>query len=148
VIKATLAETEENAQKALSVKDLQELLALQASVLAPVTEKVLSYGRHVNEIASAMRAEFAKVADAQCEALNRRAQALVDDVAKNAPAGSEAVIASMKSAISAANTVYETMHRSTQQAIEMAESNSEAAAAAASRAAQGATAQAARATRK
>ncbi|KAG0191942.1 hypothetical protein DFQ28_010468 [Apophysomyces sp. BC1034] len=45
VVKSTLAELHENAQRALSVKDAQELLSLQASLTQPVAEKVLSYGR-------------------------------------------------------------------------------------------------------
>jgi phasin family protein len=52
VVKSTLAESQENAQRALSVKDAQELLALQAGLTQPVSEKALSYGRHVYEIVS------------------------------------------------------------------------------------------------
>ncbi|CAH2771617.1 MAG: Granule-associated protein [uncultured Caballeronia sp.] len=36
---------------------------------------------------------------------------LVENVAKNAPAGSETAVAVMKSAITAANTTYETIHK-------------------------------------
>ena len=65
VVKSTLTESQENAQRLLSVKDAQELIALQASLSQPVAEKVLSYSRHLYEIASATQAEFAKVAEAQ-----------------------------------------------------------------------------------
>jgi phasin family protein len=127
VVKSTLAESQENAQRALSVKDAQELLALQASLAQPVAEKVLSYGRP------------------QYEEQNRKVQALVDNVAKNAPAGSETAVAVMKSAITAANTTYETVHKATKQAVEIAESNFNAAATAATKAAQQAASQASRA---
>ena len=93
VVKSTIAESQENAQRALSVKDAQELLALQASLTQPVAEKVLSYGRHLYEIASATQAEFARVAEAQYEEQNKKVQALVENVAKNAPAGSETAVA-------------------------------------------------------
>src|ERR1700738_5209442 len=43
VVKSTLAEIQDNAQKALSVKEPQELLALQASPMQPFAEKILSY---------------------------------------------------------------------------------------------------------
>jgi hypothetical protein len=43
VVKSTLAEIQDHARKALSVKDPQELLALQASLTQPFAEKVLSY---------------------------------------------------------------------------------------------------------
>src|SRR6185437_4638289 len=123
VVKSTLAESQENAQRALSVKDAQELLALQASLAQPVAEKALSYGRHVYEILSATQGEFTRVAEAQFEEQNRKVQSLVENVAKNAPAGSETAVAVMKSAITAANTTYETVHKATRQAVEIAESN-------------------------
>lgn len=135
VVKSTIAEGQENAQRVLSAKDAQELLALQASLTQPVAEKVLSYGRHLYEIASATQAEFARVAEAQYEDQNRKVQSLVDNVAKNAPAGSETAVAVIKSAITAANTTYETVHKATKQAVEIAESNFNAATAAASKAA-------------
>src|SRR6201996_2101141 len=65
VVKSTLAESQENVQRALSVKDAQELLALQASLAQPVADKVLSYGRHLYEIASTTQAEFTKAAESQ-----------------------------------------------------------------------------------
>ncbi|MEM5385398.1 phasin family protein [Paraburkholderia phymatum] len=144
VVKSTIAEGQENAQRALSVKDAQELLALQAGLTQPVAEKVLSYGRHLYEIASATQAEFARVAEAQYEEQNKKMQALVENVAKNAPAGSETAVAVIKSAITAANTTYETVHKATKQAVEIAESNFNAAATAASKAASQAAAQASR----
>ena len=144
VVKSTIAESQENAQRALSVKDAQELLALQASLTQPVAEKVLSYGRHLYEIASATQAEFARVAEAQYEEQNKKVQALVENDAKNAPAGSETAVAVIKSAITAANTTYETVHKATKQAVEIAESNFNAAATAASKAASQAAAQASR----
>lgn len=134
VVKSTLAESQENVQRALSVKDAQELLALQASLTQPIAEKVLAYGRHVYEIASATQAEFAKVAEAQYEEQNRKVQALVDNVAKNAPAGSETAVAALKSAINAANTTYETVQKAAKQAVEIAETNFNAAAAVATKA--------------
>src|ERR1700692_4703032 len=148
VVKSTLAESQENAQRALSVQDAQELLALQASLAEPVAEKALSYGRHLYEIASSTQAEFARVAEEQYEDQSRKVQTLVDTVAKNAPAGSETAVAVMKSAITAANTTYETIHKASKQAVEIAESNFNAAATAATKAASQATAQASRAVQK
>jgi phasin family protein len=135
VVKSTLAEGQENAQRALSVNDAQELLALQASLAQPVSAKALSYGRHLYEIASSTQAKFARVAEAQYEEQNRKMQTLADNVAKNAPAGSETGVAVMKSVITAANTTYETIRKASKQAVEVAESNFNAAAAAATKAA-------------
>ncbi|GAB7534728.1 phasin family protein [Burkholderia sp. 22PA0099] len=140
VVKSTLAESQENVQRALSIKDAQELVALQASLAQPAAEKALAYGRHLYDIATSAQAEFAKVAEAQYEDHNRKVQALVDNVAKNAPAGSETAVAALKSAINAVNTSYETVHKATKQAVEIAESNFNAAAAVATKAATAAAA--------
>jgi phasin family protein len=135
VVKSTLAESQENAHRALSAKDAQELFALQASLAQPVAEKAQSYARHLYEIASSTQAEFARVVEAQYEEQNRKVQALVDNVSKNAPAGSETAVAVMKSAITAANTTYESLHKASKQAVEIAENNFNAAATAATKAA-------------
>ena len=139
VIKSTLSESHDNAQKVFSVKDAQELLQLQASLSQPVAEKLLSYGRHLYEIAQATQSEFTKAAETQLEEHNRKILSLVDNVAKNAPAGSETAVAVFKSAISAANTTYETVHKATKQAVELAETNIAAATSAATKAAQATT---------
>ncbi|SOE52787.1 phasin family protein [Burkholderia sp. OK233] len=112
-VKSTLAEGQDNVLKALSVKDPQELAALQARLMQPTAEKIQSYSRQVFAIAVATQAEFAKVAEAQYEAHNRRVQTLVDKVGQSAPAGSEAAVTALKSAITATNTLYETVHRAT-----------------------------------
>ena len=63
--KAALAEIADHTQAALSVKDAQELLALQAGLLQPLAEKSAAYSRHVYEIASGTGAELGKAIEAQ-----------------------------------------------------------------------------------
>jgi phasin family protein len=123
VIKSTLAETQENTLKALSVKEPHEWLALQATLTAPTAEKVQSYSRHLFEIVSATQAEFARIAQTEYDVYNRRVQTLVEDVAQSAPAGSEAAVAAWQSAITATNTLVETLQKTGQQAVQVAESN-------------------------
>jgi phasin family protein len=145
---ATLAETQDNIQKAFAAKDLQELLALQASLLQPATEKAQAYGRQLVEITSTTRAEFAKVAEAQYEANKRKMQELIDNATKSAPAGSEAAVTAWQSAVSAATSLCDTMQQTAKQAIEVAESNMDIAAAASSNAARQVTVQAARTAKR
>ncbi|AQV93646.1 Phasin (PHA-granule associated protein) [Cupriavidus necator] len=148
VVKTTFAESVDNAKKALSAKDAQELLAIQAAAVQPVAEKTLAYTRHLYEIASETQSEFTKVAEAQLAEGTKKVQALVDNFAKNAPAGSESTVAIVKSAISAANNAYESVQKATKQAVEIAETNFQAAATAATKAAQQASATARTATAK
>ena len=148
VVKTSFAEGVDNAKKALSAKDAQELLAIQAAAVQPVAEKTLAYTRHLYEIASETQSEFAKVAEAQLAEGSKNVQALVENFAKNAPAGSESTVAIVKSAISAANNAYESVQKATKQAVEIAETNFQAAATAATKAAQQASATARTATAK
>ena len=48
---------------------------------------------------------------------------MVDTATQNAPAGSEAAVTMMKSAMTAANTAFESVQKAVKQAGEMAESN-------------------------
>ena len=135
MIKTTMAKTQESAQKALSVKGPQELLGLQASLAAPMAEKMQSYSRQVWDIVSATQAEFARITQTQYKAYTDRTQTLFADVAKRAPAGSETGIAAWKSVIELTNTLYETARQSSEQAVQVANTNFDAAAVAASKAA-------------
>ncbi len=123
VAKATLAEAAENTQAALSVKDAQELLALQTSLLQPSAEKAAAYSRHLYDIATATNAEVAKVAEAQFADVQAKFNAVVDTAAKNAPAGTENAVALVKSAVSAANNAIENIQKAAKQATEVAEAN-------------------------
>jgi phasin family protein len=148
VVKATLAENVEHAKKTLAAKDAQERLTAQAGLLQPAAEKALAYSRHLYEIFSDTQTEFGKVAESQIAENSRKLAALVDNVSKNAPAGSESAVALVKSALSAANNAYDSVQKATKQAVELAESNFHAAANAASKATAQASAQARAATKK
>ena len=60
--KAAMAEAANNTQAMMSVKDAQELLSLQASLMQPLAEKTVAYSRHLYDIASGTGAEFGKAA--------------------------------------------------------------------------------------
>jgi phasin family protein len=121
--KAAMAEAANNTQAMMSVKDAQELLTLQASLMQPLAEKTVAYSRHLYDIASGTGAEFGKAAEAQAADAQKKFMAVVDNAAKNAPAGSETAVAVMKSAVSAANNAMESVQKAVKQASEMAEAN-------------------------
>jgi phasin family protein len=123
VVKASLEESTETTKQLMSAKDPQEFFALSAAKAQPNAEKLLAYGRHLASIASSAQAEFTKAAEAQFTENSRKVIALVDEVSKNAPAGSENVIAFIKSAIGNANAGYEHFAKTTKQAVEALESN-------------------------
>ena len=121
--KAALAESANNAQAMMSVKDAQELLTLQASLMQPLAEKAAAYSRQLYEIASGTGTEFAKVAEDQAAEAQQKFMSVVDNVAKNAPAGSEAAVAVMKNAVSAATNAMESVQKAVKQASDIAETN-------------------------
>ncbi len=123
VAKTTLTEASETAHAALSVKDVQELMALQASLLQPAAEKAAAYSRHVYDIVSGASAELTKTAEATMADNQKKVLALVDTAVKNAPAGSENAVALVKTAVAAANNAFESVQKATKQAAEVAEAN-------------------------
>ena len=123
VAKTSLAEAADNATAALSVKDAQEFLALQASLLQPAAEKAAAYSRHLYDILAGASAEFSKTAESNMAESQKKVLALVDNAVKNAPAGTESAVALVKSAVAAANNAFETAQKAAKQATEVAEAN-------------------------
>ncbi len=121
--KVALSESANSTQALLSVKDAQELLTLQASLMQPLAEKTVAYSRHLYDIASGTTAEFGKAAEAQAADAQKKFMDVVDNASKNAPAGSETAVAAMKTAVSAANNAMESVQKAVKQASEMAEAN-------------------------
>ena len=121
--KAALAETANNAQAVMGVKDAQELLALQASMVQPLAEKTAAYSRHLYDIAQSAGAEISKTFEGQTAEAQKKFADLVENATQNAPAGSEAAVTMMKSAMTAANTAFESVQKAVKQAGDMAESN-------------------------
>jgi len=123
VAKASMGEAADNTKAALSVKDAQELLTLQAGLLQPVAEKAAAYSRQVYDIAAATNAELTKAVEAQMADAQAKFTATVDGAVKNAPAGTENAVALVKSAMAAATNAYESVHKAAKQAAEVAETN-------------------------
>ena len=132
--KAALAETGDTAKAMMSVKDVQELLALQSGLLQPLAEKTAAYSRHLYEIATGASSEFTKAFESQAAEAQQQFAGLVESAAKNAPAGSETAVAVMKSSVAAATNALESVQKAVKQATEVAEANFNAVAATASNA--------------
>ena len=139
VAKASLGEAAESTKAALSVKDAQELLALQTGLLQPAAEKAAAYSRHLYDIAAATGAEITKATESQISDAQKKFMTAVDGAVKNAPAGTENAVALVKSAVAAANNAYESVHKAAKQAAEVAEANFQAVTTTAVKATQAAT---------
>ncbi|HEY6087083.1 MAG TPA: phasin family protein [Burkholderiaceae bacterium] len=137
VAKTALGEAGDTARAALSVKDAQELLSLQASLLQPSAEKAAAYSRHVYDIAAETNAEVTKAVEAQVADAQKKFITLVDTASKNAPAGTENAVALVRSAVAAANNAFESVQKAAKQAADVAEANFQAVTSTAVKATQG-----------
>ena len=121
--KASLASSTETARSLMAVKDPQEFISLTTSIVQPSAEKALAYSKEVAAIVRGASAEFTQAAESQIVEANRKVLSLVDEVSKNAPAGSEQFVSAMKTAIGNASAGYEHMSKTTKQAVETVENN-------------------------
>lgn len=121
--KAALTEASTVAKATTSAKDVQEVLALQASALQPLAEKTAAYSRELYDIASAYSAECSKVCESKGAEAQKNMQDVLGNTAKNTPPGSEAVMAVIQNSMAAANNAMESVQKAVKQANAVADSN-------------------------
>ena len=121
--KALLGESIGHLQALTEVKDAQALMTLQSGLVKPMAEKAASYSCHLYDIVSGSRADFSQVFESASAESQKTVTQLLETSLKNAPAGSEAAVAVIKSAMTAGNNAVETAQKSAKQAAQMVESN-------------------------
>lgn len=123
VAKAFLDEASEKTQEALSSEDPQQVYALLIAGAQPSPEKAVAYSKHVYDILVGTQNNLSRVAESHMTVARQQMVELMDQVAKNAPAGAEGVVALSKSALSGANSVYDSFTKAAKQAAVVTESN-------------------------
>lgn len=126
--KAALNESFSHVQAVLGAKDAKELLALQAGLLKPMADKSAAYAQHVQTILTGSSAEFTKAMEAKTAEAQKAFGGVLDNLTKNAPAGSETAVAAFKSALTAGQNAIETAQAQAKKAVETAQANFTAAA--------------------
>lgn len=121
VIKEYTDESNAAMQQLMSAKDPQIFFALAMEKSKNDAEKTATYGRRLTEIVSGITAELTKATEAQIGESKNKVIALVDDIAKNAPGGSEQTVAIMKSAIDTTVAGYEQLTKASKQTAELVE---------------------------
>jgi phasin family protein len=121
--RAAMSESADHAKSVLSVKDAQELLALQAGLLQPLAEKSAAYSRHIYDIASSTSADLSKPIEVKATEGQQAVMGYIDAALKNAPAGSEQAVAFFKQAVTAGNNAVESVQKAVKQAADLAETN-------------------------
>lgn len=121
--KAAMGESFSHVQAVLGAKDAQELLALQSGLVKPLAEKSAAYAQHVQTIVTGSGAEFTKAVEAKTAEAQKAFGGVLENLTKNAPAGSESAVAAFKNALTAGQNAVESAHASTKKALEAAQSN-------------------------
>lgn len=121
--KALITESFGHAQALMAAKDLQQVVALQTGLTTPLTEKAVAYGRHVYGIVVETSAEFTKALEDKATEGQKAFAQVMDNMSKNAPAGTESTIAVLKSALASSQSAIESAQNAARQALAMAESN-------------------------
>jgi phasin family protein len=120
-VKASAEESSAAVKDLLAAKNPQAFLALATAYAKPNPEKVAAYNQHLTSIVSGSKAEFLRVAEEQAAEIRDKVSEFINTIEKNAPAGSENLIAMLKSSASKTNAGYEQAHKATKQAVDKAE---------------------------
>ena len=123
VARASLDEAVQKAQEALEVKDVQEAVNFTSGLVQPNTDKVAAYGKHVYDIVAGLQSSITKLTEEQIAQAQRQMDETIEQLAKNAPTGSEGAVALMKSSLATATSAYESAAKVARQASDAAESN-------------------------
>ena len=98
-----------HAQTLAGAKDVNEVFAINQAALEPALKRAYVYSRTAFDTASETNNEVKRVLEKQNAEVQRAAVAAIEEALKYAPAGSETVIANVKSAIAAAQSAYDNL---------------------------------------
>ena len=97
--KATFAEAAQHLKALTEAKDVQAISEMNAKAAQPSAEKFAAYSRNIYSIFTETGASLSKLVETQVGEFNKNLVTILDQAAKNAPAGSESAIAAFKKVI-------------------------------------------------
>ena len=115
----------------LAAKDPQAVAALNLAAVTPSVEKGIAYGRSLSVIGADTKEELTKLVEAEAAVMCKNFDASLEELFKNAPAGSEAAVKAVKTALANANNAYEGATKAAKQVAAAAQASVEKAAEAA-----------------
>jgi phasin family protein len=95
-----------HAQSLAGARDVHEVIAINSAALEPAMKRAYAYTRTAYESFAETNDEVKRVFEKQAAELNKAAVAALEEAFKYAPAGSEAVVGNVKSAMAAAQSAY------------------------------------------
>lgn len=113
--KAAYEDSVKALRQVAAIKDPAELASLSSGAAQPAWDKAAGYAKEVYGAVTAAQTEFAAVLERQIAEFNRSVAATLEAVAQSAPPGAEGAVAGIKSAVNAANGLYDAMLKSARQ---------------------------------
>ena len=111
----------------LEVKDPKEFVEFAQNSVGPVSAKVTDYFKTLYKINSDFLKSGSDYVESESEEINKIITDQVEEMSKNAPAGTEGVVAMTKSSLAASSSTYESMTKAAKQVFDIVDNNIEAA---------------------
>src|SRR5690606_16124083 len=121
--KASIDEASDQFRALFDARDPQAMAELASNSVQPTAEKFAAYSKHVYDITNETGTSIASIYEKQFAEASKLFQSAVDQMAKNAPAGSEGIVTFVRQALNAANSAADQLTQATKQAVELAETN-------------------------
>ena len=112
-----------HAQALGSARDMNEVIAINSAALEPALKRAYTFSRSTFEGAAETNNEVKRVLEKQNAEVQKAAVAALEEAFKYAPAGSETVVANVKSAIAAAQSAYDNLAAINKQIYDTVEQN-------------------------
>lgn len=120
--KSALADSMSHTKALLGAKDVQELMALQSALVEPLKEKSAAYAQELKTIITDSSANLKKALEAKTAEAQKAITSAIENLTKNTPTGSEAVVAAFKSAMTAGQNAVESAQAQVEKAVKTAQS--------------------------
>jgi phasin family protein len=112
-----------NVSKLFGTTDIKAFVQVQQELAMPAIEKGVDYSRNVLAITTETKDKIAKEVETQFASANANVVDLVEQALAAAPAGSEAAVAAVKSAMNVASEAYEGINKAVKQVADVTEAN-------------------------
>ncbi len=116
-------ESVKNTQSLSTAKDVKGAIDLQSAIAKPAANRTLVYAHGVYDIFTKANNELKEISEAQVAEINKQLAGTLDNVAQNAPAGSEPAVAFVKSSVSAATNAFDQATKFNKQLFAATEAN-------------------------
>ncbi|MGB7181089.1 MAG: TIGR01841 family phasin [Burkholderiaceae bacterium] len=122
VAQSAMEQSAEQVKSLMSAKDPKAMTEL-LSGNTPSAEVFSGYAKEAYEIAAQTNADVVSLIEEQVAEGNKKVDAAIDAMAKNAPAGTEGAINMIKQGLSVSRSAYEQASKATKQFAQTAEAN-------------------------